>query len=463
MTKIKGPAAQGEAGIFGSSINPMQVYMQYQQRRAQQEYAIAQQQRQRRDKVFDQVAEYNPTAIWDQAGAMVNQMADDLVRQPTKEALLRGEDPNEILVKMGMAKGQVQSFNAETGVWKEKYNDAFKEFSTDAKYKYEIRTALRDVFFDHIGKLKHPDEVRAGLPSLESLRSNPDFLDESVVVKRFMDTLQEQGTKTWGTIPMENGTYLTSKEISAKMPLLRDKNGAVVIDPHTNLPIPTVNDNLYTLAKGSQDIRLLMEKKGGETRAAQDAYLKKVLPGQDKVKYEETIKEGFKKTNEDRKAEWAKWGWGYTVDPSDLMNRHELLKGMTDKWTPESLGIFNHTTKDVRAQYVDFKTDAKGNKIPTKIDITYPSKVEDEKATPEQKKAAYKAHLMGETPLKLHHHVMNLDTEDERLAARVELSEHLDQYDEKRSLGDQYAKFENEMKDKRMKGGIKYTPGKPMF
>lgn len=461
---IKGPANQGSAGVFGTGVNPLSVYMQYQQRRAQNEYLQYQEERKKRDKLFDYVGTYNSDAKWEQYQAEVNNMAQTEVRDWTANELNSGRDANQIQAELGFRQGRVKSFAAETGVWKTTHDDAYKTITGDAKYNEEATSALNDIFFNANGGKRTPDEVRRDIQGIDhSIIFNPKFFNETVVAKKFMDTLEEQARTTWGTISKADGTYMTSQEIQGKLPYQYDKDGVIMLDHHTLKPLMKMTDDLYTLVKGSQDMRLLMESKGGDTRAGQEEYLKRLLPGLDKSSVKEGVKEGFKKTELDRKAEWAKWGWGYNVDPADLMNRHDLLKEITDKYTPETLGIFNHTTKDVQVQYSNFKTDAKGNKIPTEIDISYPSKLQDENMTPAEKKEQYKAHVMGESPLKLRHEKMKIETEAEKQAARVVLSEHLDQYDQKRSLGDQYAKFENEMKDKRLKGGIKYTAGKPIF
>ncbi|SRR5258706_4623561 len=452
---IKGPANQGAAGILGQGTNPLSVYMQYQARRAQNDYLQYQEERKKRDKLFDYVGTYNPDAKWEQYQAEVNNMAQTEVRNWTAQQLNKGRNPDQIQAELGFRQGRVKSFSAETGVWKTTHDDAYKKVTEDAKYNEDAKSALNDIFFNAQGGKRNPDEVRRDIAGIDqNIIYNPKMFNESVVVKKFMDTLQEQGTKTWGTIPKADGTYMTSQEISSKLPLLRDDKGRAIIDPHTNQPIPTVNESLYTLAMGSQDLRLLMQNRGGDTRAGQETYLKKVLPGQDKVKYEETVKEGFKKNAEDRKAEWAQFGWGYNVDPADLQGRYDILKGITDTHAEGSLGIFNHLTKDVSVKYTDYKTDSKGNKIPTQISISYPSKLDDtEVRDPDKPMTIGDLALMGKAKIKTVNFPLN--TEEERRAARVQLSEHLDQFDVKRSLGDNYAKFENEMFAKKGKIGMK--------
>lgn len=451
---IKGPAVGGQAGILGQGTNPLSVYMTYQQRRAQNEYAVAQQQRKRRDDMFDYVGQYNPDAKWEPFQARVNEMAQTLVRNPVKEKLNQGLDPNQIQSSLGFTQGLVKNYIAETSTWKTTHDQAYKKVTEDAKYNEAAKSALNDIFFQPNGAPRENDEIRRDIQGIDhGIIFNPKLFNETVVAKKFMDTLEEQAKTTWGTIPKADGTYMTSQEIQGKLPYQRDANGLVVIDPHTQKPLMKMTDELYTLAKGSQDLRLLMESKGGNTRTGEEDYLKRLLPGLDKSSVKETVKEGFKKSAEDRKSEWAQFGWGYNVDPADLQGRYDILKGITDTNAEGSLGIFNHLTKDVSVKYADYKTDAKGNKIPTKISISFPSKADEGVVDPNKPVTIGDLALMGKTKIKTVDFPLN--TEEERRAARVQLSEHLDQFDVKRSLGDNYAKFENEMFAKKGKIGVK--------
>lgn len=280
----------GEAGVLGTSVNPLQVYMQYQQRRAQQEYAIAQQQRKRRDDVIDYVDKYNPEAKWDPFKASINEMAETLVRQPAREALLnRGEDPNQIMSRLGQAKAMVTNRIAELDTWKGTYDEADKTLTGDAKYTPEARSRLRDIFLTHDFKPKKDDEIRQALPSVENILNDPKLFNTAVVTKRFMDNLPVQARNVLGKIRAD-GTTPTEQDIAGQLPYQYDEiTGRVKLDPITQSPLMKMTDQLYQLAMGDKDLRLLMQDEGRDTRAKQEAYLKTVLPMFDKTKVDNKV------------------------------------------------------------------------------------------------------------------------------------------------------------------------------
>lgn len=375
---INGPAAQGKSGILGTSINPINVYMQYQRQREQQNYLREQEVKKRRDETFDRVEKYNPDAGWEPFMAEVNNMAYNEVRVWAQHELNSGKDPNQIQAELAYRQGAVNNFAKETLSWKDTHDKALTTIKGDAKYNPEAVTALRDVFLQPNGRPQPKEYIRHNLSAVDQIMYNPDYFNPAVVTKKFMDTLPEQTKQTWGTLQKEDGTYLTSKEMTAKLPYLRDASGNPQIDPHTQQPIPIVNENLYTLAMGSQDMRLLMQKFGGDTRAGQEAWLKKVLPGQDKVSYKEDIKGGFKKTEGERTAGDTLTMGNERFKNTELLVNHfrpDLLAAVFDPSQPNRAEYITDQGKPVTGYDEVTKTYFTGDgksttKEPTKIRVT---------------------------------------------------------------------------------------------
>lgn len=348
---INGPEAQGKSGILGTSTNPIGVYMQYQRQREQQNYLREQEVKKRRDATFDYVGKYNPEAMWEPFNAEVNNMAQTGVRQWAVGELNSGRDPNQIQAELAYRQGAVNNFAKETGTWKDTHDKALTTIKGDAKYNPEAVTALHDIFFQPNGRPQPKEYIRQNLSAVDQILYNPDLMNSTVVTKKFIDGLSEQNRQTRGKIEKADGTYLTSAELTAKLPYLRDNKGEVVIDPHTQQPIPIVNDNLYTLAMGSQDMRLMMQKFGGDTRAGQEAWLKKVLPGQDKVSYKEDIKGGFKKTEGERTA-----GDTATAIDERFKNNEAIVSG----FRPDLLASTFDPYKSHQVEYLGEKSTPEG-------------------------------------------------------------------------------------------------------
>lgn len=343
MTVVKGPAAGGQAGIFGNSTNPLSVYMQYQNRRAQTQYLQQQDEKKNRDQMFEYVGKYNPEAKWEPFNKMVNDMAQSEVRDWAQYQLNKGVPANQMQSELAFRQGGVRNFIGETQTWKEAHDRGEKAITGDIKYTPEARTALNDIFFQPNGAPRNPEEIRKGINDVDKILYDPKFYNRDVVTKKFMDTLPEQAQQTWGSIAKADGTLMTSQEVTGKLPYQRDAKGEVILDPHTQKPLMKMTDELYTLAKGNQDVRLMMETEGGPTRAGQEAWLAKNLPGFDKTGVKNLVKEGFKKTADDRDAE------GITTSANERFKNTEKL---VNDFRPDLLSQTFDPYKDHKVEYV---------------------------------------------------------------------------------------------------------------
>lgn len=452
-----GREARGKAGVFGSSINPLSVYMQYSAQRQRNRAAREAQQRAERDKAMDYLDEYNKTSKFNELNYRVAERIQRNVRDPFTMGLQAGVPIVALKNQTQKAKAIEEAYIEETNAWKEKIDALETAIKADPiRYKTGENSAIsavRDIYKNPDGTLRSDDEIRQSLLNADALKYDPRVLNTDGVVKSFIEKLPEQSrvllTKSYSAMGyspdeienlVKSGlTYEMEKDPATGQmrPALDDEL----------LPKVVVDEKLYRLAKADPYMNSLMNA-ASPNKSGQMDWLRQNIRGQgDKVSIDRQVVSG-KKMDADNDPNNIAFGINFGRNVADIEARRDWLDKATSGNRPDLLKAIGNVTKDIKA---DYSPDKK------KIVITFPSGLED----PELMNNPNLAGIMI-SPGKAKGTVeLDISTPQNKRAARQALSEIIDSQlrDSKQAIGtDAYVRYEEAYAKSKQKGasGIKW-------
>ncbi len=297
-----GGEARGLAGVFGTSINPLSVYMTYAAQRQRNKAALEQQYKASRDKYLEDQNKWNPEGAWEDMY--------DIVSQKVKAG--RNGSLDVIAQNGGIINDNVRKYNnnwqadvnetaKKTMALKERYTKAYQDIeSNPLMNKQYAKSKLND----------KKDQWRTALmtgtsidDNMDDINMDPNAWDRNAVLNGFVDKLDDQVNDFFGKMIGPNGEYLTKTELTSKLPY------ETQVNPRTGMTewkldkegrkVLKMDDNLLILARNNNPLRLKMEQEVGTDENKQKQWLMQNLPGFDKTKQTGDIKTGFRNSDDD--------------------------------------------------------------------------------------------------------------------------------------------------------------------
>lgn len=362
MVPVEGSQAQGYAGVFGGSVNPLQYYIQQKRQNRLDAASEVKAQRDRRDKLMDYNDKFNPSSKFTEFNYRINDMAQNDVRDWTREQLNSMRDSNEIKNELQYRQGVVNAFKDETEGWKNKIDDLEKTVETKSNlYNPKVKSSIRDIYLSPDGKLKDNGTVREGMHNADNILLNPDNFNKTGVMLDWVDNLKDQGRAMYST--KWNDGYTPDQVeniVTSKLQYQRNPDGSLKVDSKTGSPILKMTDDTYNLAMANPMVKALVEKEAGDSKPDQMRWLQQNVPGgADSIKENRNITSGHKI---DKSSEWkSMFGINFSGDndPKQVYDRfHANDKFIRDR----NQAYIQHVIAPFEGSSA-YYTDSSGNRV----------------------------------------------------------------------------------------------------
>lgn len=449
-----GRAARGKAGVFGSSINPLSLYLQYSGQRERNKAAAAAQQRAERDKAMDYLDKFNPTSKFQELNYRVADRVKENVRDWYTGNVEAGATGPRLKSELQNRQANELAYVEETNAWKAKIDELEKDVKADPiRYKPEAISAVRDVYKNPDGTLRSDDEIRESLLNADALKFDPKVLNTEGVVKSWTEKLPEQSRVLLTNAYSAMGYSQDQIENIVKSGLTYEMEK----DPQTGEMRPKLDDDLmpkvvvdektYRLAKADPYMNSLMSAASNDKNGQMNWLKQNVRGAGDKLSQDRQVISG-KKLDAENDPKNSAFGINFGFDVTRIETRRDWLDKATSGNRADLLKGIGNITKDIKAEYSPDKK---------KIIVKFPSGLED----PDLINNPNLAGIMISPGKAQGTYELDISTPQAKKAARIALSEIVDSQlrDTKQAIGtDNYVKYEEAYSQSKQKGasGIKW-------
>lgn len=446
---------RGSGGVFGGSINPLAVYMQQGAQRQQRAAKLAEEESKRRDDLIGDMRKFNPDKVWEPFYDEANRFVQKHVKDWTFGELGQGKPVSSINPELERRKGEANTLINKINWHKDQYLTMGKAIDEDKNLdpKY-YHNKLNNVYFD--GMVAKPINS-INTDGIEKMFDDSKGYNKDKIVNDFMKDLPVKINQHYTDYWNQFGRTYNIQETETKLGHEKDANGNLIVDPRTGLPKIKMTDDVFVQAMQNRYLNNMVNDNVGADAPLEQKrqYLTAILEGQDPNKIKNNPQLGDRIPESQRRFyHFGKGGYGYQTPMADLEQRDSLLDRIVKGNGQDTLNYFGEATKDVKANYVT----KNGKKY---VEITYPSYVpgfvpksaaEVEKLS-ESEKIAYYASRDASKQIKST--LLPINTEDEQRAAKIALSQRMDEIDKKRSIGEEYPTFiEEKRKSGKGKKGV---------
>ena len=432
---IADEGAIGKAGVFGSHINPLQLYIQQggnrQRARAQQQAEETKQ----RDKFIEESRQFNPDKVWEPFYDEVNRYVQENVRNRTYQGLEAGVPMARLNQELDRSKGDANTLVAKINWLKEQHTDLGKRIDTDNYLNKDYyHSRLNDIFFN--GMQAKP------VAEIDTKNADQMFKDSrgynvDKVVTDFVKDLPTKITEYNKEYFDQLGQMFDIQTLETKLGLERDAKGNLVVDPRTLQPKVKMTDDVYIQALGNEYLTNILKDNLPPTASHEEkkAFLTELMAGKDPKTIRNTPRVGHKFGSGDSR--FSLGGYGFTQSRDTLEGRDEVLERVV-KGHEDALAYFGEINKDLKAE---FSSDKK------KIIVSYPSYVNDFKVLSDEEKAQMTPEARTQYSINMlknrvmSEKVYDISTPEKARAAKIQLSQRMDDIDPKRAIGQEYIQY----------------------
>lgn len=448
------PSSHGTPGVFGTGINPLMVYLQQQAGRQAGQAEAHKEARKKRDEFIGDLQKFNPDKVWEPFYDEVNRYVQTNVRDHAFNQLNQGVPHSRMIADLEKRKGEANTLVNKINWLKSQHTDLASRIKDDQYLdKSYYNSKLNDAFFN--GMVAKPvNEIKTD--------KLPEMFDDSKgyklneITKDFMTSLPAKINEHYKTYWDQLGKNYDIQDTSTKLGLQYNSDGSVILDPRTGQPKIQMTDDVYTQALGNKYLMNVVKDNlpPEATHAQKREFLTGILEGLDPKQIKNRPQVGHKLDKDDRiYYHFGSGGGGYRHLKADLEDRDALLNRAVTGKGDDVLSYFGEMTKDIKARY-----EVKNGKRDIAVD--YPSYIkgftplqpEELAALPPLKQAEYLALASKSKSIQTSRYPVN--TEDERRAAKIALSQRMDEIDKKRSIGEEYMKYINEKRKSGKKGSL---------
>lgn len=446
---VQGIQGRGQAGVFGGSVSPLQVYLQQGANRQRRQQQLYEEDRKKRDDLIGDLRKFNPEKVWEPFYDELNQYVQKNVRDYAYGALEKGVPTPRINSELDRRQGEATTFANKINWLKSQHTDIGaridKDQYLDPNYYHP---KLNDMFFN--GRVAKPvNDIDTN--NAEAIFDDSKGYRVQNIVNDFLKGLPQKINEHYTSYFDQLGKMYNIEETGTKLGLQYTPDGKVIVDPRTQQPKINMTDDVYTQALGNKYLTNILKDNlpANATDAQKKDYLTQIMAGADPTMIKNRPMVGHKIDQADKRY-YHFGGAGYKTQKADLDQRDELLNRAVSGTGQDILGYFGEATKDVKAHY-----ETKGGK--KSIVISYPSYIEGVKrlsdeelaALPDSKKVEYYQALNKSKSIQQSTYPIN--TEDEKRAAKIALSQRMDQIHTKSSIGEEYPTYLNEKRKKGQK------------
>lgn len=452
-----GRAARGKAGVFGSSINPLSLYLQYSGQRERNKAAVAAQQRAERDKAMDYLDKFSPNSKFDIFNRDVNEQATG-VREWYIQQKQAGISDYEIYPQLKQKQGQILAYAQEADGWKKTIDELETKVNNDPiRYKVDgpdtLKSLLRNIYLNADGSKKEDiNEIREGFNNANSLLHDPRVLNKEGVIKSWTEKLPEQSRVLLTNAYSAMGYSQDQIENIVKSGLTYEMEQ----DPQTKEMRPKLDDDLmpkvvidektYRLAKADIDMLSLMTA-ASSTKNGQMEWLKQNVRGAgDKLSQDRQVISG-KKLGDDQRYSFG--GYGFKTPIADLQDRDKMLTQISlgGPTGGTLLGYFDDPMSEIKASYSDVaKVDGKTKKGQfVKVDYTTSAINLPEVSDEDYNKMSFAERKRYDESMKnrkvVKSNYYDITTQDGRDKLKVALSAEMDRMNKTKAIAEDYPRF----------------------
>ncbi len=451
----EGAASRGKAGVFGSSINPLQLFLQQGANRERQKYLQAERQRKDRDLFISDIEKHSPAKVRDPFFEEIQGRAQQ-IRDKSYALLDQGYNKEAITRMVGKDWGDLDTEVSRANMKMDTFDQFRAELKENKKfYLPETESRLNDIWFE--GNRARPINDINTDNARPQVFENPDLFNVNNIAVEFMKSLPEKVNQYYTDMWNPLGQQYNVQETKTKLGFQYARNpqtgqDEIVIDERTGQPKISMTPDVYIQAVQNPYLSKLVERdlpKGTVEQKKQ--YLTAILEGQDPKDIKNRPQLGFKTDQADRRYYiFGKGGYGYRFPEADLKDRDATLDRAVKGQGEDVLAYFGEATKDVKASYGKDKT----GKF---IQITYPSTNPQFVEKPQEEvdkmsdaeKSAYLTSRYATKEIKTSKYPIN--NENEQRAAKIALSQRMDEIDKKRSIGEDYMRYVDDKRKNRKK------------
>jgi len=454
---VEGLQGRGKAGVFGGSVNPINIYLAHQANQQRLQGLKAKDEADQRDKVVDDLRKFNPDKVWEPFYDEVNRHVQTNVRDKFFDLKEKGLPISAITRVLEKEKGDANTLVAKINWQKAQWEDHNDRIDQEVKDNNFIpgyyNKKLNDQFFN--GKYAKPS-AEIDTSNLDGIYKDSKGYNVASIVNRFMDSLPDQinahETEVWGKLGITYDIQKTKDKLGLQM----DANGNVVLDPRTGKPAIAMTDEVFLMAKSNPYLKQIVDDNLGENAPLpqQREFLTQLLKGQNPVDIQNSKQLGHKIDKEDRR--YFAYGSGFRNQIADLEDRDSRLQKIVTEPRYDLLEGVNDEKSDLTTYYADEKGNPikpGTNKKPSSIVMAYVGIPEgsemdlDKWSKMDRMDQLFYQQAKGKV---VKNKVFDLSTDEGKKRAKIAMSLRLDNIDPKRSIGEEFSNFQE----------AKYKPSK---
>jgi len=298
----EGAASRGKAGVFGSSINPLQLFLQQGANRERQKQLQAERQRKDRDLFISDIEKHSPAKVRDPFFEEIQGRAQQ-IRDKSYALLDQGYNKEAITRMVGKDWGDLDTEVSRANMKMDTFDQFRAELKENKKfYLPETESRLNDIWFE--GNRARPINDINTDNARPQVFENPDLFNVNNIAVEFMKSLPEKVNQYYTDMWNPLGQQYNVQETKTKLGFQYARNpqtgqDEIVIDERTGQPKISMTPDVYIQAVQNPYLSKLVERdlpKGTVEQKKQ--YLTAILEGQDPKDIKNRPQLGFKYRDE---------------------------------------------------------------------------------------------------------------------------------------------------------------------
>lgn len=431
MTADEG--AIGRAGVYGGSINPLQLYIQQGLGRKREQAQAQQQLVKQRDDLIADLRKFNPDKVWEPFYDEVNRYVQENVRNRTYQGLEAGVPISRLNQELDKTKGDANTLVNKINWMKTEYEGMNKRIDEDEYLNQDYyRSQLNQRYFNGMNAKPVAEIDTKGMENM--FKDSKGYKVDKIVtdfVKDLPTNITEYNKEYFDQL----GQMFDIQTLETKLGLERDAKGNLVVDPRTLQPKVKMTDDVYIQALLNERLVNIMNDNLPPTASHEEkkAFLTELMAGKDPRTIRNTPRVGHKFGTGDSR--FSLGGYGFTQSRDTLEGRDEVLERVV-KGHEDALAYFGEINKDLKAE---FSPDKK------KIIISFPSyeidilsDEEEAKLSPTER-SQYRLNRKKSKVVSTKEY--DISTPEKARAAKIQLSQRMDDIDPKRAIGQEYIQY----------------------
>lgn len=259
---IHGPGARGQAGIFGTSLNPVSYYVQNQAANERYRQAQAEEARKRRDSAIDDSLKWDPDKAWEPfTQALVNHVQNN-VRRPIQAAYESGVPTNQVKLQAAKLQGDTNGMAAKTVGLKDSFIRAHDLVKQD-EYVGDKATAqgrINDWRDEMVKKANAGQWDQINDQGIQNITADPGLWDKQKIFLDHMKALPDLVTKSQRAIADLTKEGYREEDTKTKLGFQKDASGKnYLMDTRTGMPAIHMTDEVYQASMQNHRLSELMK------------------------------------------------------------------------------------------------------------------------------------------------------------------------------------------------------------